>query len=125
MLFFQAVPILVALSLLPGCSKPAGPPEDTCVKLQQLSARCQAQILEIVREHLKTERAGSADNDAGKQYAMFESRLKKKMQQETARKQCEQFRAAPSGEEKKRYIHMAECNARGDCNAFARCILDL
>ena len=79
----------------------------------------------MVKREIDGHKSDSGNDDTEQQYKMFASRFEQKLDAEQTRKQCEKFTHAKEPSYAGRVEQMKTCYATSDCDAFARCMLEM
>lgn len=102
------------------CKKPAKDDSILCDKIQEMSERCEDQILEIFNRNLSVSKdAKVAEFD----YKLISSRVQKQIRGRQAYKQCIRYSRSSDKEDIKRYKNLRSCANGDECSRFAECIL--
>jgi hypothetical protein len=111
----------VALSVA-GCSKKPAQEPFACERIQARAESCEANTLALIKKGIQERE----EADAGAlQYKMVEVRLRKRLAEKQTLKQCEQAQREPSAGHTQQLEIMRECHRAADCDAFAKCMLQM
>ncbi len=112
--------ILILSFSIDSCKKTTIDDFQVCNKIQEMSLRCEPQILAIFNKNSAVlSNAKVAEFD----YKLISSRIHKKIMEQKALKQCNRYRDSSSEEDRERYYRMKACLESNECNRFAECIL--
>lgn len=115
-----AIILIIVLIAFYGCLKKEKNESVICERFQLMSERCEGEILSLIKSFInENKNNGQSDFD----FVLIENRIKKKISQKQALKQCERYRLSKDSDDINRFKSLKSCLNSKSCNEFAGCII--